>query len=73
MARGARQPLEASVFGIRNRRRGRHGIRGIRRSGAKTAAPTPPPTHAGGQDDGSFTNSLKLDVHYWKPFLPELT
>ena len=24
-----------------------------------TAAPTPPTTRAGGQDDGSYTNSLK--------------
>ena len=27
---------------------------------SKTLAQTPPPTHAGGQDDGSYTNSLKL-------------
>ena len=27
---------------------------------SETAARTPPPTHAGGQDDGSYTNSLKL-------------
>ena len=26
---------------------------------SKLLAPTPPPTHAGGQDDGSYTNSLK--------------
>ena len=26
---------------------------------AATAAPTPPNTRAGGQDDGSYTNSLK--------------
>ena len=26
---------------------------------SKTAARTPLPTHAGGQDDGSYTNSLK--------------
>ena len=25
-----------------------------------TAAPTPPNTRAGGQDDGTYTNSLKL-------------
>ena len=29
---------------------------------SKTAARTPPPTHAGGHDDGSYTNSLKLLV-----------
>ena len=27
---------------------------------SRTAAPTPPSTRAGGQDDGSYTNSLKL-------------
>ena len=27
---------------------------------SRTVARTPPPTHAGGQDDGSYTNSLKL-------------
>ena len=27
---------------------------------SKPAPQTPPPTHAGGQDDGSYTNSLKL-------------
>ena len=27
---------------------------------SKTVARTPLPTHAGGQDDGSYTNSLKL-------------
>ncbi len=26
---------------------------------SKAAPQTPPPTHAGGQDDGSYTNSLK--------------
>ncbi len=26
---------------------------------SKTVARTPPPTHAGGQDDGTYTNSLK--------------
>ena len=29
---------------------------------SKPAPQTPPPTHAGGQDDGSYTNSLKLGV-----------
>ena len=27
---------------------------------SRTAARDPPPTRAGGQDDGSYTNSLKL-------------
>ena len=27
---------------------------------SRTAARSPPPTRAGGQDDGSYTNSLKL-------------
>ena len=38
------------VFGIRD---------GCDGSGAKMVAQTPPPTHAGGQDDSSYTNSLK--------------
>ena len=29
---------------------------------SRTVARTPPPTRAGGQDDGSYTNSLKLNV-----------
>ena len=29
---------------------------------SRTAAPTPPSTRAGGQDDGSYTNSLKLMI-----------
>ncbi len=29
---------------------------------SRTAAPTPPSTRAGGQDDGSYTNSLKILV-----------
>ena len=29
---------------------------------SKPAPQTPPPTHAGGQDDGSYTNSLKYGV-----------
>ena len=28
---------------------------------SRTVARTPPPTRAGGQDDGSYTNSLKID------------
>ena len=28
---------------------------------SRTVTQTPPPTHAGGQDDGSYTNSLKLN------------
>ncbi len=30
---------------------------------SRTAARSPPPTRAGGQDDGSYTNSLKLYVY----------
>ena len=29
---------------------------------SRTAARSPPPTRAGGQDDGSYTNSLKLNI-----------
>ena len=32
---------------------------------SETLARTPPPTHAGGQDDGSYTNSLKLYRSHW--------
>ena len=40
-------------------RRGIRGIRRIRRSGGRTRGSDPHPTRAGGQDDGSYTNSLK--------------
>ena len=30
---------------------------------SKTVARTPPPTRAGGQDDGSYTNSLKIGIN----------
>ena len=43
--------------GGRDRSDGRDG------SGAKMGAQTPPSTRAGGQDDGSYTNSLKLVVY----------
>ena len=43
-----------AVLGIR--RRG-HGEREMV---ARTAARSPPPTRAGGQDGGSYTNSLKI-------------
>ena len=46
--------------GIRDRSDRSDGIDGSDGSGAKMVAQTPPPTHAGGQDDGSYTNSLKL-------------
>ena len=39
---------------------GYDGIRGISRSGGRTRGSDPHPTRAGGQDDGSYTNSLKL-------------
>ena len=35
------------------------GEAGVTEVVSKTAPQTPPPTHAGGQDDGSYTNSLK--------------
>ena len=43
-----------AVFGIRH---GSHGETGMV---SRTAARSPPPTRAGGQDDGSYTNSLKI-------------
>ena len=43
----------------------RDGIRGIRRSGGRTRGSDPHPTRAGGQDDGSYTNSLKLEYVGW--------
>ena len=39
---------------------GSHGSRGSRGSGVKNCGSDPHPTRAGGQDDGSYTNSLKL-------------
>ena len=38
---------------------GAAGATGATEVVSKTVARTPPPTHAGGQDDGSYTNSLK--------------
>ena len=38
---------------------GATGEAGVTEVVSKTAPQTPPPTHAGGQDDGSYTNSLK--------------
>ena len=35
---------------------------------SRTVARSPPPTHAGGQDDGSYPNSLKKDKMY--PHIP---
>ncbi len=40
---------------------GATGATGAAEVVSRTVARTPPPTHAGGQDDGSYTNSLKLD------------
>ena len=34
---------------------------------SRTVARTPPSTHAGGQDDGSYTNSLKREGPIWSP------
>ena len=39
---------------------GAGGAAGEREMASRTAARSPPPTRAGGQDDGSYTNSLKL-------------
>ena len=43
-----------AVFGIHA------GAAGESEMASRTAARSPPPTRAGGQDDGSYTNSLKL-------------
>ena len=40
--------------------KGATGATGETETVARTAARSPPPTRAGGQDDGSYTNSLKL-------------
>ena len=42
--------------------RGSRRSRGSSGSGVKTCGSEPHPTRAGGQDDGSYTNSLKLYV-----------
>ena len=39
---------------------GAAGATGVPEVVSRTVARTPPPTHAGGQDDGSYTNSHKL-------------
>ena len=39
-----------------------HGCHGCHRSGVKNCCSEPTCTRAGGQDDGSYTNSLKLVV-----------
>ena len=46
------------------------GSRGTREVVARPAARTPHPTRAGGQDDGSYTNSLKK---YFEGVCLELT
>ena len=47
--------------GTRHRSRGKpRGAAGAAEVVSRTAARSPPPTRAGGQDDGSYTNSLKL-------------
>ena len=46
-------------------RTGITGITGATEVVSKTAARTPLPTHAGGQDDGSYTNSLKLNIYIY--------
>ena len=40
------------------------GTGGEAEMASRTAARSPPPTRAGGQDDGSYTNSLKLEYGY---------
>ncbi len=39
---------------------GASGIRGIRGNGGRNCGSDPLSTHAGGHDDGSYTNSLKF-------------
>ena len=39
---------------------GTTGATGVPEVVSRTVAWSPPPTHAGGQDDGSYTNSLKI-------------
>ncbi len=46
--------------GTRRRSRWSRRSHRSRGSGVKNSARSPPPTRAGGQDDGSYTNSLKL-------------
>ena len=46
------------------------GVTGVTEVVSKPAAQTPPPTHAGGQDDGSYTNSLKPGSPPFKGQLP---
>ena len=41
---------------------GAAGAAGETEMASRTAAQGPPPTRAGGQDDGSYTNSLKLSL-----------
>ena len=47
--------------------RGSRGSRRSRWSGGKKCGSEPQSTRTGGQDDGSYTNSLKLDIehHFW--------
>ena len=42
---------------------GAAGAAGAAEMVSKTVARTPPPTRAGGQDDGSYTNSLKIGIN----------
>ena len=46
-----------------------HGNRRRDRNGGKRGASEPTSTRAGGQDDGSYTNSLKLYCHQCEPIL----
>ena len=55
-AQVSRLCIKSSLVEHRDRRDGRGGSDG---NGGKKCGSDPPPTRAGGQDDGSFTNSLK--------------
>ena len=59
--------------GTQDGHRGCHGCRGCRGchgSGVKNCGSEPTSTRAGGQDDGSYTNSLKLNQSSYFPIYP---
>ena len=51
--------IRSAFLAIETDRTDRTDRTGMAEVVSKTAARTPLPTHAGGQDDGSYTNSLK--------------
>ena len=55
-----RLPTESSLREHAAGATGATGATGAAEVVSRTVARTPPSTHAGGQDDGSYTNSLKL-------------